>query len=317
MSLSLAQYAELLDARSDLSWPAPPDVHRTKSKPHLRSLPLVKAITWNVYGTLLAVTGGEFIREHPQKFIMDMALDKTIQEFKMWKSMSRKPGQPAEYMRVMIGNVMDQLNFQVEKGESYPDIPMERVWDGIVKKLLQNEYVIESSKYGTTEEFGIKVAYFFQRSLQGVCAQLNAADTVQWLKDKKYWQGLLADGQSFTGVQLQRCLYDQNPQVYVDTCIPPINRVLSYTVRGRKPSDRLYREMVLKLRSAGITPEETLHVGCDLGNDLQPARKHGFITCLYTGDHKALKAPPELVADKNARPMVMITDLAQIPEMLS
>ena len=38
------------------------------------------------------------ICEHPQKLIMDVALDKTVQEYKMWGSMSRKPGQPSEYM---------------------------------------------------------------------------------------------------------------------------------------------------------------------------------------------------------------------------
>lgn len=75
--------------------------------------------------------------------------------------------------------------------------------------------------------------------------------------------------------------------------------------------------MMLRLRSLGIGTDQTLHVSCDLLNDLLPARKHGFLTCLYTGDHKSLKAPPELVADKNTRPTVMVTDLAQIPEMLS
>ncbi|MFT3878547.1 MAG: hypothetical protein QM703_02670 [Gemmatales bacterium] len=144
MPLSLEQYDEYLDTRGDLNWPAAPDVHRTKSKPHMKKLPMVKAVTWNVYGTLLSITGGEFLRQHPQKFIMDMALDKTIQEFKMWKSMSRKPGQPAEYMRVMIENVVDDLNFQVEKGERYPEIPVEKIWEGIVRKLLQNEYLIET-----------------------------------------------------------------------------------------------------------------------------------------------------------------------------
>ena len=48
--------------------------------------------------TLLAITGGELYFEHPVKFIMDVALDKTIQEFKMWGSMTRKPGQPADYL---------------------------------------------------------------------------------------------------------------------------------------------------------------------------------------------------------------------------
>jgi len=316
MSLSLAQYAEHLDSRRDLSWPAPPEVHRTKSKPHLKSLPMVKAVTWNVYGTLLAVTGGHFIREHSQKFIMDLALDKTIQEFKMWKSMSRKPGHPAEYMRVMISNCLDQLSLQVEKGETFPEIPHERIWEGILKKLMQNEYLIESGKYGTLEECAVKIAYFFHRSLQGVGAQVGAADTVNWLHENRYWQGLLADGQAFTSLHLERCFAEQNPQVHVDQCIPPMNRVLSHAIRGRKPSERLFREMINKLREFNIDPEETLHVSNDLDNDLAPARKLGFLTCLYTGDSKSLIASAKLVEDKATRPIAMITELSQVIEML-
>lgn len=317
MSLTLEQYDEYLDSRADLIWPAAPDVHRTKSKPHLKRLTRVKAITWNVYGTLLSIAGGEFLREHPQKFIMDLALDKTIQEFKMWKSMSRKPGHPAEYMRVMIGNVVDELSFQVDKGERYPEISVERIWEGIVKKLLQNEYVLETARYGTLEEFSLKIAYFFHRSLQGIGAQQSAGETIQWLKNQQYWQGLLADGQAFTSLQLKKCLHEQNPDCYFDLCIPPYARVLSYSVRSKKPSDRLYKEMVARLSKSGISPDETLHIGNDLANDLGPARKHGFLTCLYTGDSSSLKASPEMIADKALRPDVMITELSQVIEMLA
>ena len=316
MPLSLEQYAVHLDERADLNWPAPPDVHRTKSKPHLKSLPMVKAITWNVYGTLLSISGGEFVREHPEKFVMDIALEKTIQEFKMWKSMSRKPGKPSDYMRVMIQNVVDELNFQVEKGEKYPEIPVERIWDGILKKLLQNEYVIDS-KYGTREEAAVKIAYFFHRSLQGVGTQHGAADTLMWLKENSYWQGLLADAQCFTMLQLQRAMAENHPGFQLHACVPFGNRSLSYQVKGKKPSERLFKDMISKLRTAGIAPDETLHIGCDLVNDLAPARKYGFITCLYTGDSKSLKATPELVADKNTRPVVMITELPQLIDMLT
>ena len=135
MPLTLEQYDYFLDNRADLHWPAAPEVHRTKSKPHLKRLPKIRAVTWNVYGTLLCIAGGEFVRDHPQKFIMDLALDKTIQEFKMWKSMSRKPGHPAEYMRLMIENVVGELNFQGEKNERHPEIPVERIWEGIIRKI--------------------------------------------------------------------------------------------------------------------------------------------------------------------------------------
>src|SRR5262245_21113665 len=99
MALNLQQYADYLDTRHDLPWPAPPAATPVKARPYLTRLPQVRAVLWNVYGTLLAIhPGGELLYEHPQAFILNNALDKTIQEFKMWASMSRKPGQPADYL---------------------------------------------------------------------------------------------------------------------------------------------------------------------------------------------------------------------------
>src|SRR5262245_11724395 len=98
MPLTLEQYATYLDTRADLPWPAAPQPSPVKARPHLKRLDGIRAVLWNVYGTLLAIPLGELVFEHPHPFIMSNALDKTIQEFKMWASMSRKPGQPAEQL---------------------------------------------------------------------------------------------------------------------------------------------------------------------------------------------------------------------------
>src|ERR1700733_6841933 len=108
MPLSLEQYASYLDTRSDLPWPAPPQASPVKARPHLERLPGIRAVLWNVYGTLLAIPQGELLFEHPQAFIMSNALDKTIQEFKMWASMSRKPGQPSEYMQTIYTQILTE-----------------------------------------------------------------------------------------------------------------------------------------------------------------------------------------------------------------
>src|SRR3954463_12578660 len=139
MALTLEQYATYLDTR-DLPWPAPCDVERPKARPHLVRLPEGRAVLWNIYGTLLAIPGGELYFEHPQKFVMDVALDKTIQEFKMWASMTRKPGQPAEYLGQMYRKVLTDLRLVGSSGEKYPEILADQVWEGVLKKLLQKEY---------------------------------------------------------------------------------------------------------------------------------------------------------------------------------
>ena len=87
--------------------------------------------------------------------------------------------------------------------------------------------------------------------------------------------------------------------------------VWSNQVRGRKPSERLYKEMVRRLRQSGIAPDETLHISNDLPNDLVYARRHGFQTALYAGDHLSLRAPPEMVSDRTNRPTIVLTDLCR------
>ena len=79
MPLTLEQYAERLDSRTDLPWPAAPKVEPVKAKPAVQALS-VKAVFWTVYGTLVAVPGGELQFEHPQDFVTDAALDKLIKD---------------------------------------------------------------------------------------------------------------------------------------------------------------------------------------------------------------------------------------------
>ena len=146
MALTLEQYAAYLDTR-DLPWPAAPEVDRPKAKPHLVRLPQVRAVLWNVYGTLLAVAGGELLFEHPTPFIMNNALDKTIQEFKMWASMSRKPGQPSEYMGQIYRQVLAEQRAGPGGGERHPEVAAERVWEAILKRLLQKDYKFDAGLF--------------------------------------------------------------------------------------------------------------------------------------------------------------------------
>src|SRR5690606_35267086 len=58
MPLTLEQYVERLDDRTDLPWPVAPKIDPPKARPHLARVP-VRAVMWTVYGTLVAVPQGE------------------------------------------------------------------------------------------------------------------------------------------------------------------------------------------------------------------------------------------------------------------
>src|SRR5438874_2565342 len=147
MPLSLEQYASYLDSRG-LPWPAPPGVELAKARPHLKEIPGLKAVLWNVYGTLVAIPFGELVFEHPNKMVMDVALDKTIDEFKMWGSMSRKPGAPAEYMRHLYAQELLQQKAS-KGGERFPEVLSERLWENLIKKLFQKDYTFDAGFFGS------------------------------------------------------------------------------------------------------------------------------------------------------------------------
>src|SRR5581483_6446190 len=191
MPLTLEQYAASLDTREDLHWPVAPPMQPAKARPHLVRMPLVRVVAWDLYGTLLHLLSGDLLFQHPQKFVMDIALDKTVQEFKMWGSMSRKPGQPSEYMGQIYEKVLTEQRLVSSPGERYPELRAERIWEAIIKKLQQKEYKFDAGLYGPLPEYSRKIAYFFHASLQGTACPEGTAGVLEQLSARGIKQGLL------------------------------------------------------------------------------------------------------------------------------
>ncbi len=316
MPLTLEQYANYLDTR-DLPWPAPPVPQPPRAKPHLVPMPEVRLVTWNIYGTLLAIPTGGLLFEHPQKFVMDVALDKTVQEFKMWGSMSRKPGQPAEYMAELYRRALEDLRMAPSPGEKHPEILAEKAWESILKKLLQKDYKFDPGFYGSLNEYSRKIAYFFHASLQGTTAYPGAARALETLRAAGVAQGLIADAQCFTLVQLQRGLAQGGGTAGPDALFDKSLRALSCELGARKPSERLFKQVLGAAAARGLGPSQILHVGSRVLQDLAPARRLGMRTALFAGDKESLQATAEQLKDPTTRPDALLTELPQIADIVT
>lgn len=313
MPLSLEQYADHLDTR-ELAWPAAPEPAAAKARPHLTPLPGVRAVTWSVYGTLLAISGGDLVFEHPTPFIMGVALDKTIQEFNMWNSMTRKAGQPADYLKSIYSEVLRDQSFAASNKN--PEVLSEKVWHAILKKLLQKDYKFDASFFGALNEYSQKIAYFFHASLQGTACYAGAADTLRVLAERGIVQGLISDAQCFTVVQLQRGLKQQDASANLDDWVAADARALSCKLGTKKPNENLFRHVLGVLRERGIEPEQVLHVGSRIANDVVPAKRLGMRTALFAGDTASLQATAEQLKTPASRPDILITALPQILDVV-
>jgi FMN phosphatase YigB (HAD superfamily) len=318
MGKSLAEYLDWLDGRHELIWPKPPAVQPLKATPSCRPLPGIRVVLWDVYGTLLHIDGGELVHKHRQSLRIQVALEKTIQEFNMWYSMTRKPGQPWEYMLQQYTKLLDEAAMvpTPAKGDT-PEVDSAKIWRKVIDRLSDKEYTYDRSLYGGLDELAEKVAYFFHASQQGVSVTSDAAQALESVLQQGRRQGLLANGQCFTPVQLQRALREQQPDFHLRGVLHPDYVFLSTQHGIRIPSPTLLARVERAIRQGGLQLENVLLVSCRLKDHLAPAKKLGFCTALFAHDANACRVEAEDLKDPETRPDRLLTELTQISDVLS
>lgn len=316
MSLTLAEYADSLDER-DLIWPQVPAPEPVRANPSIDHLPGIRAVLWDVYGTLLRTSDGKFTIFPDQEVRLQIALEKTIHEFNMWNSMYRKPGPPWQSMINQYRDYAERLGMVATKRRGdLTDVNLVHVWRAIVDRLFDKEYSYEIDTYGDVDEYSEKIAWFFHSNLQAVEARAGAVQAICELSETGVQQGLLADGQPFTMVQLTRALARQGSIPPIYHVLPSANNVLSCQLGVRKPSKSLYRRAAGQLLNKMIEPEEILHVSCRLTTDLAPAKALGMKTALLAVEKNGLEATANLLKDPQTRPDRLLTDITQITSVV-
>lgn len=316
MVQSLMEYAEWLDGQ-DYPWPTPPAVEPVKAKPFSAPLEGLRAITWSVYGTLLRISDGRLLLDHPQQLRMQVALEKTIKAFNMWQSMIRKPGAPWEYLYQQYTEVLELRQMAgTERTGDFPHVNSATIWNTLIDRLVQNGYEFDAGFYGDLDQMAEKTAYFFHSGLQGIEASLGARETMVAIGESPIQQTLLADAQPFTLVQLLRALGKQGTLPPLGEFLDVDGMALSCQIGLRKPSPSLYRACLDQLADDGIEPHEVLHVGSRLKDDLAVARRLGMKTALFAGDKSSFEASKEDVRDPDLKPDRLLTELSQIPSVL-
>ncbi len=317
MGKSLAEYLSWVEARPGLIWPKPPSPVPLDADPFIRPLPEIRAVSWCVYGTLLQIHDGRLHHLHPQVLRMQVALQKTIEEFHMWNSMSRKPGQPWEYMLQQYTKLIEEgrLAGTKRKGDT-PEIDSSKVWFKLIDRLLRNEYEYDQSIYGDEEELALKVAYFFHAMLQGIEATEGAASILQRVAQGGLKQGLIDDGQAFTFAQLQQALQKVDPTMALGGVVNADLVAMSFQFGIRKPSPSLYAVAAEQYRNAGIEPGQVLYVSHRLHDDLAVAKKFGFRTALYAGDEKVCEVDVDDLRNPEIKPDRLLTEIGQVAQIV-
>lgn len=315
MPLTLEQYAELLDQRGEPRPAGPVPTPFPKLKPLVKPMPDIRCVVWSGYGTLMLISGGELFLVSPDPIMRKVAFEKTIQEFKMWQSMSRKPGEPWAYMCQIFEEILSaiRMKMSVVKGA---EVRIEQVWERVLARLFQKDYYFDTAQYGDKAEFCKKISYYYLLASQGVALWPNALSVLKELAKRKVVQGIYGNGQCNSPIVLSRGLQAQGEFAGLPECFTAEFCLWSFETGFRTESPAAIELLLKALLGKRIDPAEALVVGTDAERDVAPAKRRGIKTALLLADRPSCKVKQAQLDNRATRPDVLLTSFEQILDVV-
>ena len=227
----------------------------------------------------------------------------------MWASMSRKPGQPADDLLRQYKQILSEQSMTAG-GERHPEIQVEKRVGGdpqappaeglqVRRRLLRRAQRVQPQGrlLLPRQPPGHRL---LRRRGRGPAARRRARACAR---------GCSATGSASPRSSSNAAWRPRTARPGSTTLLNDGLVVLSCDLRGKKPSDRLFRKALEDLQAAGVSPHETLHVGSRMLQDIIPAKRLGMKTALFAGDKASIQATPEQLKESATRPDVLLTEL--------
>lgn len=270
----------------------PVDTGVTPKLKHLRG---IKAVVWDVYGTMFISASGDIESTHdvPHESAMQNAFAA------LQVDVAGIANQCVTSLHTMIRQHQAQL---LNDGIEYPEIDICQVWSDWTNQALPDR------PFDHQQIRELIVRYEVQTN--PVWEMPNLRTTLTSLQNDGKTLGIISNAQFYTRLIPQALLNASFSELGFDDELC----VYSYEHRHGKPDTFLYHEQVRRLASQNIKPSEVLYVGNDMLKDIWPATKVGFQTALFAGDQRSLKLRQNDSRIDSINPSLVLTDLVQIIE---
>jgi putative hydrolase of the HAD superfamily len=274
--------------------------------PRIVTLPSVKAVLFDVYGTLFISASGDLGTsvEKLQRRAWQDALDSVdLQEFASYPD-------GVEQFRNTIRRHHALLR---EEGVDYPEVDILRVWQDTLAELARKLHSLDVAPDVTSDVPTLRrLATEFETRANPIWPMPGLSECLAMLRGRGYQLGIVSNAQFFTSELFQAFLDADLEELGFD------RRLLffSYAYLRAKPGTFLYERAREVLSDQGVRADEILFVGNDMRNDIWPARTVGFRTALFAGDRRSLRLRTDDPCCDQLRADVTITELGQLTQVL-
>ncbi len=279
----------------------------TGEKPVLRRLSGIRAVLFDVYGTLFISDSGEV--GTARQAACQQAFAGALRA--MGVPMA---GQPSVGMSHFFGAIEASHAESRQAGIDYPEVDILRIWRQVLDTLAEHDAIDSTaSRQIASRQIDLEhLAVQYEARANPCWPMPHLPECLEELRDAGLVLGLVSNAQFFTPALFEALLGESAEHWGFD----PRLQYYSYRYNRAKPGTALYEMAVAELEKRRIMPAETLYVGNDMLNDVFPAQKVALRTALFAGDARSLRRRPEDGRIEGISPDLVLTDLRQLSECI-
>jgi putative hydrolase of the HAD superfamily len=278
----------------------------TLLKPFVKKDTLIRAVFFDVYGTLLISASGD--------------IDESVISTENLKSAFDAAGitlaENNDDPRQVLSEILEEFkqgirnfhNIRRTEDLPFPEVDILKVWGEILAGNQQRKRIFLNGPPCIS-----CFVFVFEVLSNRIYPMPGMKEVINHLAGNGYPLGIISNAQFYTPVILNFFLHDIIEETEVVAPFDPDLTVFSYKHLRSKPDSLLFDlPKKLCIQKFGIYPDEVLFVGNDMFRDVYPARQAGFKTALFAGDAKSLRLRQDKPELKKIVPDYIITDLRQL-----
>lgn len=283
----------------------------TAEKPQLTKLDNIKAVIFDIYGTLLVSSSGDINQAEISGNNLKQALREANIEF-VDPAMEKDDKSIADLLATFVKMIHQHQDKLREKGIPFPEVDIRKVWEDLVAHAVAKDIL----KVSPDSDL-LKLTFIFELLSNKVYPMPEMNNIIHHFKQAGLPLGIVSNAQFYTPIMMN---FFQSGKVadaaFIDHFDPDLS-VFSYKILKAKPDKSIFEPMLKNLeKKYNITPEESVFVGNDMYKDVYPASLSGMKTIFFAGDQRSLRLREDQKEVEGLKPDAVITELEQLKQII-
>lgn len=270
----------------------------TEVPPRLDSLPGIRAVIFDIYGTLIISGSGDVGHANDA----DPGTDFTTAITSIAPEVQAADLPTLQSLR---DSILATNRRAISAACPKPEVDIVDQWRMVFRDHGLKELAADVRRM-------VQVAALYESRSNPTWPMPGASKTLSGLRSRGQRLGIVSNAQIFT-IDLVEDLIDRPLGETFDFDLS----VFSNRFRQAKPGPRLFEVLCDSLRRAEITPAETLYVGNDMLNDVWAAGQAGIRTAWFVGDARSCRQRLDDHRCESLQADLVLTELPQLIQCLT